>query len=64
MTTKAGTRLQVTIKPDQMRKLDALRSNTYMTYSQTLMLMIDAFYRKRFGTDVVESTQEYSEDNY
>lgn len=61
MTTKAGTRLQLTVKAEQMRKLHALQDGSYLSTSQLFMMMIDAFYKKRFGTDAVENTQEYDD---
>lgn len=59
--SKAGTRLQLTIKQAQLLKLNAMLDGSYMNASQLFMMMIDTFYKKKFGTDTVERTQEDSE---
>ena len=46
-------RLQLTIKAEQMKKLEQLRSGSYLNNSQMIMTMIDAFYRKKYGSDSV-----------
>lgn len=59
--SNAGTRLQLTIKQSQLLKLNAMLDGSYMTASQLFMMLIDAHYKKKFGTDIVESTQEDTE---
>jgi len=51
MTSKAGTRFQVTLKPAHVEKLNKLQDGSYLSTSQLFAMMIDAFYRKKFGED-------------
>ena len=61
--SNAGTRLQLTVKPAQMYKLNALLSGSYMSASQLFMMMIDAYYKKQFGTNEVHTPQEVGNEN-